>query len=116
MLSSRRRPSETPLDVKGVLGLTTIYSSSEPLIDYVFVHGLGGGSRKTWSESEDPGSYWPKEWLSKDTAFKNSRIHSFGYNSNWMERKESVLNIHDFGQSLLDSIRNCPQLRHDVEV
>ena len=76
MLSRRRKSSDAASDSKGALGLNTSYSSSEPLIDYVFVHGLGGGSRKTWSESADPGSFWPKEWLSKDPAFKNARVHS----------------------------------------
>ena len=116
MLSRRRKPTETTFDSKGALGLHTSYSSSEPLIDYVFVHGLGGGSRKTWSESEDPASFWPQEWLSKDPAFRNARVHNFGYNADWIDRKENILNIHDFGQSLLDSLRNSPSLRSDEEV
>lgn len=35
---------ETATDLKGPLGLTLLYSPPEPLVDFIFVHGLGGGS------------------------------------------------------------------------
>lgn len=38
------------------------------------------------------------------------RIHSFGYNSDWGERKGSSLTIHDFGQALLGDMQNAPSL------
>ena len=38
------------------------------------------------------------------------RIHSFGYNSDWGERKGSSLTIHDFGQALLGDMQNSPSL------
>jgi hypothetical protein len=116
MLSIRRKSDDNQLEIRGALGLNTLWSPSEPLIEYIFVHGLGGGSRKTWSISEDPNTYWPKAWLSKDPAFKHARIHSFGYNANWTEAKESALNVHDFGQSLLDALWNSPHIRSDEDV
>lgn len=98
-------------DIKGPLGLTLLFDPSEPLIDLVFVHGLGGGSRKTWSKTGDPYHYWPKEWLSRDPEFKNVRIHSFGYNANWGDTAQSFLNIHDFGKSLLGALYDSPHIR-----
>ncbi|KAJ5178230.1 uncharacterized protein N7500_000929 [Penicillium coprophilum] len=77
----------------------------------VQIHGLGGGSRKTWSYSFDPGMFWPKEWLPDEVGFKHVRIHSYGYNSDWTTRKESPLTVHDFGQALLADIHNSPYLR-----
>jgi hypothetical protein len=88
-----------------------LYCPSEALIEYVFVHGLGGGSTKTWCLSEDPNLFWPKEWLPRDPAFRNVRIHSFGYNADWTDTKDTALNIQDFGQSLLEALRNSPHFR-----
>jgi len=63
---------------KGALGLNLLRDVDEPLIDFVFVHGLGGGSRKTWSKSPKKYHYWPKERLSQDPEFGCVRVWSFG--------------------------------------
>src|SRR5271154_6717943 len=89
----------TPEDVKGPLGLNLLNSVPEPLVDFIFVHGLGGGSRKTWAKSSSPEHYWPKEWLPRDPDFKSVRIHSFGYKADW--RENNILDIQDFAISLL---------------
>ncbi|KAI1739372.1 hypothetical protein F4680DRAFT_449117 [Xylaria scruposa] len=100
---------------KGPLGLNTLYEPQEatPVVDIIFVHGLGGGSRKTWSRTVDPLHFWPKAWLPEDVNFRDARIHSFGYNADWGERRQSILNIHDFAQSLLGEIKNNPSIRRD---
>lgn len=107
-LVSRRRPSDTPENAIGSLGLVLLHEPPEPAVDFIFVHGLRGGSTKTWSKSSDPYHFWPKAWLPKDTDFRNVRIHSFGYNSDWADVKHSVLGVYDFGKSLLAEIRNSP--------
>lgn len=94
---------------KGPLGLTTLVEPScEAIADLIFVHGLGGGSRSTWTKSSDESLFWPQEWLRTDPAFLDVRIHSFGYNSNL--GKQSVLNIHDFARALLGSLLDCPTI------
>ena len=93
-------------DFKGPLGLNLLHSPPEPIVDFIFVHGLGGGSRKTWSKTTDPSHYWPKEWLAKDDGFQTSRIYSFGYAADWNDKKESVLAILDFARALLAEIMN----------
>ena len=96
-------------DGKGPLGLTTLFEPHDsPVADLVFVHGLGGGSRSTWTKSLDLSLFWPQAWLPHDAGFKDVRIHTFGYNSNW--DKESTLNVHDFAKSLLGSIQDCPAI------
>lgn len=97
-------------DPKGRLGLNLLHSPSDPLIDFIFVHGLGGGSRKTWSKTSSVIHFWPQEWLPKDPAFKNVRIHSFGYDSDWVKGKDSCLNVHHFGKSLVGEISTSPYL------
>ncbi len=100
---------------KGPLGLITLYQAHDSVVaDLIFVHGLGGGSRSTWTKSDDPSLYWIKEWLQNDPGFQDVRIHSFGYNSNW--DKESILNLHDFAKSLLGSIQDCPTIPRSSNV
>lgn len=72
------------------------------------MHGLGGGSRKTWSKSSSVAHYWPQEWLPTDPAFKNVRVHSFGYNADWIKGRDNCLNIHHFGKSLLGEMSTSP--------
>ncbi|OTA80149.1 hypothetical protein M434DRAFT_86684 [Hypoxylon sp. CO27-5] len=107
MLAIRRRSSDvSSFDHKGSLGLNLLFEPSEPLIEYVFVHGLGGGSTKTWCAEPDPSYYWPKEWLPKHVAFRNVRIHSFGYNADFLEKGHPHTDIYDFSQALLQALRN----------
>lgn len=80
-------------------------------MDFVFVHGLGGGSRKTWSKSNNLYHYWPKEWLPRDPDFKHVRIHAFGYKADWGEKQDSVLDVRDFARSLLGDIKDNPDIR-----
>lgn len=81
-------------------------------MDLIFVHGLGGGSRKTWSKTSSLGHFWPQEWLGSDPVFGNIRVHSFGYNSEWVKSDENCLNLHHFGKSLLGEISTSPVLRN----
>lgn len=84
--TSSPSPLESPSDSsndKGPLGLTTLYEpleSAQLVVDLVFIHGLGGGSRKTWSLSPNNAHYWPQAWLPDDEDFSSSvRIHTFSY-------------------------------------
>ncbi|KAM5487951.1 hypothetical protein MaudMau93_004345 [Microsporum audouinii] len=102
--------TESPEEIKGPLGLNLLRDVSEPLVDFIFVHGLGGGSRKTWSLSPDPKHYWPREWLKQEPEFRHVRIHSFGYKADWAEVGGNVQGIHDFGISLLNAIDESPHI------
>ena len=114
-LSRRDGGDLSSIDAKGPFGLNTLYNPSSPAItDLIFVHGLRGGSRSTWTKSGDPSLYWPQEWLPHDSDFQDVRIHSFGYDSDW--DKESILNLHDFAKSLLGSIQDCPLIPHGSDV
>lgn len=114
-LARRDGTGDADDDGKGPLGLNTLFDPTYPAIaDLVFVHGLGGGSRSTWTKSDNPSLYWPKEWLPQDLAFQDVRIHSFGYNSNW--GSESILNVHDFAKALLGSLADCPLIPRGTNV
>lgn len=108
-----KEPATT--DRTGPIGLTTIYRPlTGAAADIVFVHGLGGGSWKTWTKNADPAFFWPKEWLPQDAECINIRIHTFGYDFNW--DKPSALGIRDFATSLLQWITDSPEIAQDAEV
>lgn len=117
----RRKSSSSAIDAadngKGSLGLVTLYEPSEARVDFVFVHGLHGGSRKTWSlHPEDQSTFWPEQWLPAELGFKHVRIHSFGYDSDWSKTSHSTLRIRDFAQALLASIYNSSILKRTKDV
>ncbi|KAM0258711.1 hypothetical protein ACHAQJ_003720 [Trichoderma viride] len=99
------------------LGLTTLYdpAPNSAIADIIFIHGLGGHSRKTWSNSSQPRSFWPQDWLPIEPGFENVRIHSFGYRADWGKKwqQQSILNIHDFAESLIGGLKNHPSIRRD---
>jgi hypothetical protein len=118
-----RRPrgeaNESDSKNKGPLGLNTVYNPPLPAIaDLIFVHGLNGGSRSSWSKNDDSSLFWPKEWLPTDPKFEDVRIHSFGYNSKLggLLGNDSILNINDFANSLLGAICDCPFIPSDSDV
>ncbi|TVY35936.1 Vegetative incompatibility protein HET-E-1, partial [Lachnellula subtilissima] len=113
--SEIQNPVPEAEDKIGPFGLNTLSVPPSNLanVDLIFVHGLGGGSRKTWTKSGDPSLYWPQEWLPNDEALADVRIHSFGYDSNW--GKKSILGIHDFANALLNAILDCPSIPRDTK-
>ena len=85
------------------VGLTILHTPiANPTIDIVFVHGLGGSSRATWSWNRDLRTFWPKEWLPTEPGLSNARISSFGYDAHFAERQASnTSTIIDFAKQLL---------------
>lgn len=84
------------------LGLHVVYKpSSPPPLDIIFVHGLGGASHKTWSKYQDPGLFWPQQWLPLEPDICKARILTFGYNARFRSGGPPNTNIADFAKDLL---------------
>ena len=81
------------------LGLHLVCDNSDPSGDLIFVHGLGGTSRKTWCWGRNVDYFWPA-WLAEEDALSSYRIFTFGYNSNF-KGAGTNLNIIDFAKELL---------------
>lgn len=107
----RRITHESPDDLRGHIGLRTQCDPKDPIVEFVFVHSFPGGSRKTWSYSDDIKSFWPREWLPLDSDFSHVRIHTFGYDADWPDRRADVGKINHFGKLLLDSIASSTPFR-----
>lgn len=116
-ISWARRRRSTKDDVskkRGPKGLSVLHRPPEPLIDIVFVHGLRGGSVKTWQKGGDPQRFWPQLWLPVEPGFEHANIHSFGYDADIKTGND--FNIHDFGRDLLEEMRISPFLTDNEAV
>ncbi|QMW44237.1 hypothetical protein G4B11_007657 [Aspergillus flavus] len=64
-------------------GFTVLHEGhSNPELDIVFVHGLQGHPEKTWTSFSQPLRDKPESLLSKHEYCVNSRIMTYGYDSN----------------------------------
>ncbi|KAI1328759.1 hypothetical protein F5Y16DRAFT_409521 [Xylariaceae sp. FL0255] len=84
-------------------GLTLIHSpETGATADIIFIHGLGGSSRLTWSNNHDLDLFWPAIWLPKDNDIGQARLFTFGYNADFRAASQSnSLGITDFSNNLL---------------
>jgi len=101
--SSYRGLSPSPDRGSQNLGLQVVHEPgpSAPL-DIIFVHGLGGDIRKTWSKNHDAEFFWPGLWLPFEPDIGKARILSFGYNASFRGgAPKTVSNIADFSKQLL---------------
>lgn len=89
------------------LGLVSLYTPEViPVADVIFLHGLGGTSRQTWSKNRDSELFWPQNWLPLETEISRTRIFSFGYNAHFSASgPNSIASISDFAKSLLFAMK-----------
>jgi len=87
--------SRGPHEKKGSFGLTTLHPRNDDFhlshdfeAHTVFVHGLGGGSESTWTKDK---VLWPRDLLPLEDGYRNTGIHSFGYDSDF--KASNILNI-----------------------
>ncbi|KAL9020140.1 MAG: hypothetical protein Q9185_002597 [Variospora sp. 1 TL-2023] len=103
LLPSRSKSPAT----RDPLGLHVVHTPKEKRrLDIVFVHGLGGTSRLSWSKNKDLNKFWPSKFLPLETEICLGRILTFGYNANIVRdasnRSSSVL---DFAKELLFELK-----------
>lgn len=92
-------PLQSPPASDDPLGLSLIHGDSNSDGDIIFVHGLGGSSRKTWSWERRPENFWPA-WIRHEDGLSHFRVFSYGYNANFKDSK-NPLSILDFSKGLL---------------
>lgn len=89
------------------LGLHVLHEPDEPRkFDIIFVHGLGGSSRLSWSKNKDLKLFWPKNWLPSEPEIGHGRILSFGYDADFTpSAPKSFKNVSDFAKDLLFDLK-----------
>jgi len=90
----------------GPLGLTVVYTPDNAhKVDIVFVHGLGGTSRWTWSKHKNPELFWPLTFLPLEPDICLARIMTFGYNSAFQKAGNATTSVLDFAKDLLFDLK-----------
>lgn len=89
------------------LGLKVIHRPSKNRrVDIVFVHGLGGSSRMSWSKDHNPDLFWPLKFLPFEPDIKEARILTFGYNGNFRPGSaKNKMSLLDFAKDLLYDLK-----------
>lgn len=89
------------------LGLKVLHRPrGDRTADIVFVHGLGGSSRGTWTKNKDPERCWPLQFLPFEPVIGDARILSFGYNSKFRPGAgKNQMSILDFAKDLLYDLK-----------
>ena len=95
---SSKKPDDSS-ELVETRGLSVLYSPTNPDLDFVFIHGLGGSSLKTWSFARQTRNFWPL-WLHREPELAGARILTFGYNADF-RGPSTILNIADFAKDLL---------------
>ncbi|SMY21055.1 unnamed protein product [Zymoseptoria tritici ST99CH_1A5] len=105
--ASAKRRDRADEVYKDPTGLTVLHEpEGTPISDLVFVHGLGGGSVRTWSADARPGSYWPLDWLAKEPLIASTRISTYGYNSHATATDpDRLLDLAELAKDLLTKLR-----------
>lgn len=88
-------------------GLTVVYQPKhcKPIVDIIFVHGLGGRSHYTWSYRRDLDLFWP-QWLHSEPGLSEARISTYGYDSSVFPAfTKNFSCIDDFSRELLFRIK-----------
>ena len=100
----------------GPLGLKVVYApeARKRKADIVFIHGLGGTSRFTWSKNKNPDLFWPVKFLPFDRDVSQARILSFGYNASFQRRGKGQVSISDFAKELLFDLKFATDENQDT--
>ncbi|KAF5659795.1 hypothetical protein FCIRC_12351 [Fusarium circinatum] len=82
-------------------GVTILYEGPNAKFDIGAVHGLGGNAIDTWTA--DRGKMWLRDLLPEHQNFENSRIMTFGYDSDLTD-KSNVMVLENWAETLLVSL------------
>ena len=80
-----------------------VVRSTHKDVDIIFVHGLGGSARGTWTHPKTKW-FWPEN-LPASLEFATARVSTFEYNANWQRLgSRNFLSISDFAAQLLEDL------------
>lgn len=104
--SSWQESQKVPDAASGVPGLSVAYSPPNGhKVDIVFIHGLGGSSRSTWTKFKNPELFWPLTFLAMEPDLCLARILTFGYNATYKKSGNISTSILDFAKDLLFDLK-----------
>ncbi|OTA93838.1 hypothetical protein M434DRAFT_395222 [Hypoxylon sp. CO27-5] len=94
---------------KDPLGLKVVHRpAGQRRVDIIFVHGLGGSSRMTWSHDRNIDYFWPSRFLPLEPDISEARILTFGYNANFRPgASKNKMSVLDFAKDLLFDLKHA---------
>lgn len=101
------------------LGLRVLYDPKHGRkADIIFVHGLGGTSRLTWSKDKDLDLFWPLKFLPLEPDICDARILTFGYNGSFLRANtRNSATVLDFAKDLLYDLKYTEdEDRQDLQI
>jgi pimeloyl-ACP methyl ester carboxylesterase len=103
----RREPSPGgQLAESGPLGLNVVYTPDNGhKVDIIFIHGLGGTSKWTWSKHRNSELFWPLTFLPLEQDLCLARILTFGYNASFQKAGNASISLLDFAKDLLFDLK-----------
>ena len=113
----RTQAHDSVADSRDASGLRALHDPRDVFVELIFVHGLRGDYRETWTYNNDAATFWPL-WLPEDAEgyFSHVRIHSFGYNADQPNRRILISKLNDFGILLCESLFLNNYLKRDAQV
>ena len=115
----QKERSRSPSDLRDPLGLQILHNPKNGRkVDIVFVHGLGGTSRLTWSKNKDLELFWPLAFLPSEPDICQGRIMTFGYNGSFFKSNaRNSATVLDFAKDLLYDLKYAKDdNREDLEI
>ena len=115
----QKERSKSPSDLRDPLGLQILHNPKNGRkVDIVFVHGLGGTSRLTWSKNKDLELFWPLTFLPSEPDICQGRILTFGYNGSFFKSNaRNSATVLDFAKDLLYDLKYAKdENRGDLEI
>jgi hypothetical protein len=112
--STLEQPDDTPKNTTTEFpyGLEVLHEPKVPSanpVQIIFVHGLGGSKRGTWTHAKT--EFWP-DWLHDEKGLEGVRLLAFGYNSAFKPlAPNNNLSIPIFADQLLDDMNDL-RYRH----
>lgn len=76
-------------------------------MDIIFIHGLGGTSRLSWSKNKNLKLFWPLTFLPSEPDICHARTLTFGYNATIVKggSGRSSTSVLDFAKDLLFDLK-----------
>jgi pimeloyl-ACP methyl ester carboxylesterase len=85
-------------------------------VDIVFVHGLGGTSRLTWSKNKDLDLFWSHNFLPLEPDIVHARISTFSYDPSFRPGSSRNVNTFlDFAKDLLFQMKFAKDESNDEQ-
>ncbi|KAK8139498.1 hypothetical protein PG984_002878 [Apiospora sp. TS-2023a] len=99
VVDSNPASSDQGPDIAGDYGLKTVFESESPKVDIVFIHGLDGHWRASFTQDN---VFWPSQYLPHDV--EDIRILLFGYDARVISKSPISKTVYNHAEALVGDL------------